>query len=296
MSGTERFLDRLQKGERLLADGAWGTQLNKLGLEDGECPEEWNVSRPDDIGGLARRYAEAGADIGLTNTYGGNKFRLKRHGLAGRVKEINLAGARVCRAVADEFGRFLAGCVGPSGELLEPKGLASRDEMYDAFHSQIEALKEGGVDGVVVETFSGLDEIELPIRAAKDLGLFCMATMTFDHAGTGFQSTAGVTPEVAARELEGFGADVIGTNCGHGIRDMAKIVGEMRPHTRKPILIQSNAGLPKLVNGEEVYGESPEWMAERVKELVEAGANIIGGCCGTTPDHIRSFRAALDKL
>jgi 5-methyltetrahydrofolate--homocysteine methyltransferase len=157
-------------------------------------------------------------------------------------------------------------------------------------------LKDGGVDGVTVETFFALEEVELPIKAAKDHGLFCMATMTFDHSPSGFRSTSGVSTEQAVKALDDFGADVVGTNCGHGIEDMTRIVREMRPHTRKPILIRSNAGLPTQVDGAAVYGESPDWMSSRIKGLVEAGANIIGGCCGTTPEHIRRFRAELDQL
>ncbi len=288
--------NRIRSGEVLLLDGAWGTELHKAGLEPGDCPEEWNQSHPDEVQRIARAYYEAGARIGLTNTFGGSKFRLKQHGLGDQVTALNEAGARLCRSVADEFGAFLLGSVGPSGEYLEPKGLIPKSECFDAFRKQMEALQTGGAQAVLLETFSALDEIEQAILAAKDLGLFCMASMTFDGTSSGFKTMMGVSPKEAVEALQRFGADVVGTNCGRGTEDMIAIVREMKQYASVPLLVRSNAGLPKMKDGLAVYEESPDWMAQRFRQFVDAGATLIGGCCGTTPDHIRRFREELDKL
>ena len=286
MAGKGRFMERLKAGEVLLSDGAWGTELHKLGLESGACPEEWNVSHPEQVKQLVRGYLEAGADMVLAKSFGGTRFKLAKFGFAERVKEFNAAAARLSKQVAGEYGAFVAASVGPSGEFIEPLGLVTEQEMYEAFRDQIQALKEGGADAVVVETFFALEEIRLAIRAAKDVGMTCFATMTFDPAAAGFKTMMGISVPEAAKALDDAGADVIGTNCGNGIENMVKIVSEMRPHTAKPILVHSNAGIPQLVKGQVVYQETPEKMAAKVKDVIAAGARIIGGCCGTTPAHI----------
>jgi len=290
------FMARLKAGEILVSDGAWGTELQKMGLPAGGCAEEWNASHPEQVKQLVRNYCQAGADMVLSNSFGGTRFRLARHGYGERVTELNAAAARLSKEVAVEFGAFVVASVGPTGEFVEPLGLIGEDEMYQAFREQIAALKSGGADAVVVETVFALEEIRLAIRAAKDLGMLCFATMTFDPGAQGFKTMMGVTVEQAARALDESGADVIGTNCGNGVENMVKIVTEMRAHTRKPILVHSNAGLPQLVGGQVTYRESPEIMSAKVRDLIAAGANIIGGCCGTTPDHIRAFRRVVDGL
>lgn len=288
------FMTRLKAGEILVSDGAWGTELQKMGLPAGGCAEEWNASHPEQVKQLIRNYCQAGADMVLSNSFGGTRYRLTRHGHGDRVAELNAAAARLSKSVAKEFGAFVVSSVGPTGEFVEPLGLISEEEMYNAFKEQIAALKEGGADAVVVETVFAMEEILLAVKAAKDLGMTCFATMTFDPGAQGFKTMMGVTVERAAKELDASGADVIGTNCGNGVENMVKIVTEMRSHTRKPILVHSNAGLPQLVQGQVVYRENPEMMASKVKDLISAGANIIGGCCGTTPDHIRAFRQVVD--
>jgi 5-methyltetrahydrofolate--homocysteine methyltransferase len=296
MAAKRSFMERLGAGEVLLSDGAWGTELQKMGLEAGACPEEWNVSHPEQVRRLVRSYLEAGADMVLTNSFGGNRFRLRRHGSAERVREFNLAAARISKEEAARRGAFVAASVGPTGEFVEPLGLVSEAEMQGAFTEQIAALKEGGADAVVIETVFALEEIRLAIKAAKDLGMICFATMTFDAGAAGFKTMMGVSTERAAVALTEYGADVVGTNCGNGIENMVKVVREMRPHTGKPILVHANAGIPQLVQGRVTYQETPELMAGKLKELIAAGANIVGGCCGTTPAHIKAFRAVLDGM
>ena len=294
MAGKGRFMERLKAGEVLLSDGAWGTELHKLGLDFSACPEEWNVSHPEQVKQLVRGYLEAGADMVLTNSFGGTRFKLAKVGFPERVKEFNEAAARLSKEVAAPHGVFVAASVGPTTELIEPLGLVTEEEVYQAFREQIQALKDGGADAVVVETFMALEEIRLAIRAAKDVGIACFATMTFDPGATGFKTMMGVSVPQAAKALDEAGADVIGTNCGNGIENMVKIVSEMRPHTAKPILVHANAGAPKLEGGHVVYRETPEKMASLVKDVISAGAQIIGGCCGTTPAHIKAFRKVLD--
>jgi 5-methyltetrahydrofolate--homocysteine methyltransferase len=289
------FMTRLNAGQVLVSDGAWGTELQKMGLPAGGCAEEWNASHPEQVKQIVRNYCQAGADMVLSNSFGGTRFRLARHGLGERVAELNAAAARLSKDVAKEFDAFVVSSVGPTGEFVEPLGLISEEEMYNAFKEQIAALKDGGADAVVIETVFALEEIRLAIKAAKDLGMVCFATMTFDPGAQGFKTMMGVTVTQAAKALDEAGADVIGTNCGNGIENMVKIVSEMRPLIKKPILVHSNAGLPQLVQGQVTYRESPEIMSGKVKDLIAAGANIIGGCCGTTPDHIRAFRQVVDS-
>lgn len=310
MAGKRPFLERLQAGEILLSDGAWGTELQRHGLEPGANPEAWNLTHPDAVKAIAQRYYQAGADMGLTNTFNGTRFRQKHYGMADKVKQINEAGARLCKEVARAFDGFVAGSMGPTGEFVEPLGLVTADEMYLAFREQANALKTGGADAAVLETIFALDEMQIAIRAAKDAGLFTMATMFFDaqndpatgerskDAAFGFKTMMGVTPEEAVHGMDEAGADVVGTNCGNGIENMVRLVRELRPHTKKPILMHSNAGIPKLVKGNPnpVYEETPALMAGKIQDLIAAGAQIIGGCCGTTPEHIQAFRREIDRL
>jgi len=295
-SRLEKFKARLVAGDMLLFDGAWGTQMQKAGLQLGDCPEEWNLTRPDDIKNIAREYLKAGADIVLTNTFGGNRYRLVRHGFADKMREFNMAGAKLSREVADELGGLVAASVGPTGEYVEPEGMLKSSEMHHAYHEQIAALKEGGADAICIETMYVLDEALLAIQAARDLGMYTMACMTFDATPKGFQTMLGTTVQEASEALEKSGADVIGTNCGNGIGDMVKIAKQMRKFTTKPLLVKSNAGLPDMSSGSPVYKETPELMASHIQELKAAGVSIVGGCCGTTPEHIRAFRKAISAL
>ncbi|MCZ7647065.1 MAG: homocysteine S-methyltransferase family protein [Planctomycetota bacterium] len=296
MSKPPAFLSRLAAGEILLADGAWGTELQKLGLGTGECPEAWNVEQPERIRELAEAYCAAGADLLKTNTFNGTRYRLRALEHEGKVEPYNRAGAEIAREVADRHGVFVAGCVGPTGEYAEPRGLLTRKQLYDAFAEQMRALKAGGVDVALIETLSDLDEAAVAAEAARDLDLPAFVTVTFHPEPGGYRTLTGIPAPEAARALDALPAAGVGSNCGTGLADMVHILRQMRPHTAKPLVVQANAGLPRLEGGRFVYDDSPAQMAALLPELVAAGAQLIGGCCGTTPEHIRAFRAIVDAL
>jgi len=277
-------------------DGAMGTMLQSMGLSGGDCPEEWNVTHPDALKRVHEGYVEAGSDVIETNTFGGSRFKLERYGKGDMVLELNRAGARLAKEVAGDRA-IVAGSVGPTGEFLEPLGTVSEDEMLSTFREQAAALAEGGVDIFCIETMSDLREAELAVRAAKvETGLPVAATMAFNPDPRGFRTMMGVSPEEACRVLLDAGADVVGVNCGGiGIVDMARLVGEMRTYTDAPILAQPNAGVPQLIEGKAVFSDPPELMARHAPELVSAGADIIGGCCGTTPRHIKAMIDAVKR-
>ena len=283
------ILDRLAGGETLIFDGATGTYLQNNGLEPGGSPELMNASDPDTIQGMAKHYFDAGSDIVLTNTFGGNKFMLKRYGAEERLFELNRTAAELARAAAPE-GKYVAGSIGPTGEFIEPLGTATEDELYDTFSEMSKAFETGGADAVVIETQLAIEEAAIAVRAAKEnTGLVVMATMVFDKGPRGYFTMMGVTPEQAVEGLEEAGADIVGTNCGNGIEKMVEIATRMRAVTDKYLVVQSNAGLPVIRNGETCYLETPEFMAEHYRKLADLPINILGGCCGTTADHIRAL-------
>jgi 5-methyltetrahydrofolate--homocysteine methyltransferase len=285
-------------GEILISDGAMGTLLHAQGLSAGECPESWCLSHADVVAGIAEAYVAAGADVVETNSFGGNAFKLKAYGLGDKVGIFNRAAASLAKMAVHENG-YVAASAGPTGQIVEEEGgEVTAAQMYEAFKEQVIALAEGGADAICVETMWSAREAEQAVRAVKentDLPAIC--TFTFDAGVKGFRTTMGVTPERAARVALGAGADVVGANCGNGIAQMIEITRQMRaaaPQT--PILIQANAGVPVLEDGVTVFKETPEYMASRVEELIAAGANIIGGCCGTTPQHISALAAAERRL
>ena len=288
------ILARLARGDTLISDGATGTYLQQNGLEPGGCPEEFNATRPDVVRGMARTYFAAGADMVLTNSFGGSRFMLGKYGFESRAEEFNRLAAEHARSQAPPGG-LVVGSVGPTGEFLEPLGELSESEMLDAFDEQITALVSGGVDAVVVETMTALEEARLAVQAARrHPALTVMATMTFDKGPRGFFTMMGVTPDRAVRELQDAGAHIVGANCGNGIDVMLELARELRGAADGALLVHSNAGIPAVRRGEIVYPESPEYMAARFKTLVdELGVNIVGGCCGTHPGHIRALTAAL---
>ena len=289
-------LDKLRSGEVLVSDGATGTFLQQNGLEPGGDPEEFNMSHPEVVRRMAKEYFDAGSDIVLTNSFGGTVFRQSHYGYGNKVREFNTLAAQHARSQAPN-DRFVFGSVGPTGEFLEPLGTIKESEMYQAFKTQVTALEQGGADGVVIETMTAMEEAELAIRATKEnTSLLIEATMTFDKGPKGYFTMMGITPEKAAQGLSEAGADIVGTNCGNGIDNMLEITQRMRQSTNKPLLVHSNAGIPGMEKGEIIYPESPEFMAERFMKLKDVGANIIGGCCGTSPDHIKALRKALNKM
>jgi 5-methyltetrahydrofolate--homocysteine methyltransferase len=288
------FLERIGQGEVLVADGAIGSLLFGMGLEPGGCPESMNLERPDVLEEIARLYLDAGSQIIQTNTFGGSSLKLSTYGLAGKTREINQAA--VC-AVREAVGNraLVYGSCGPTGCTLKPYGDTSPDEIYESFRAQLQAILDAGVDLLGIETMTDLVEATLAVKAARSLSetIPIMATMTFDPTPRGFFTIMGNDIRNAASGLEEAGADLVGSNCGNGSETMVAIAKELKERTRLPLVIQPNAGLPVLKEGKAVYSETPEFMAEKACELVAAGVSVIGGCCGTTPDHIRAIRQAV---
>ncbi|MCU0253181.1 MAG: homocysteine S-methyltransferase family protein [Acidobacteria bacterium] len=294
MSGPA-LVERLRRGEVVLGDGAWGTVLiAEAGLPPGAPPERVILEAPELVERLAHRYAEAGAEVVTTNTFGGTPLRLQAYGLEARCEEVNRRAVELARAGAGARVA-IAGSVGPTGMLLAPLGMASPEEVEDAFARQIAALAAAGVDLLCVETMIDLAEARLALRAAarEAPGLPVIATMTFEVTPRGVFTVMGVTPGQAAAALTAAGAAVVGANCGNGIEAMAAVVAELARHAATPIAVRPNAGLPQERDGAMVWPESPEHFAARAPKLVAAGARLVGGCCGTTPAHIGALRAAL---
>lgn len=290
----EMLLERLKTGEVIIADGAMGSLLMSRGLPSGMSPESFNLTHPEILKEIAELYFHAGAEIVQTNTFGGSSLKLTNYGLEDKTEEIN---RNAVTAVKDAVGEeaYVSGSCGPTGKMLKPFGDTEPEMMYDSFYQQLEALINAGINIVCIETMTDINEAIQAVKAARDIStsIPVMATMTFDPTPRGFFTVMGVSIEMAVKDLEAAGADIVGSNCGNGIEKMIEIAKEFKKFAKVPLIIQSNAGLPELKENVPVYPETPEFMAEKGKELVEAGVSIIGGCCGTTPDHIRAFRSVL---
>jgi len=294
--GRGRIADAVKAGRILVSDGAWGTFLQKKGLRPGECPELWCLEKPDDVLDIAKSYVAEGVDMIETNSFGASRFKLKKYGLINKVSEINEAAARISRKAAGDSVWVIAS-VGPTGEMLIT-GDVSEEELFDGFREQAVALERGGADAVCIETMSAVDEACLAIQAVKECTrLEVICTFTFEQTVRGdFRTMMGIAPAEAARAAVAAGADIVGANCGNGMERMVTVVKEMRSVLPGiPILVHANAGLPILVDGVTVFPEKPHDTASFIPAVLDAGANIVGGCCGTTPSHIAAIKRAVEE-
>ncbi len=286
---------------RLVCDGAMGTQLMLAGLEPGACGEMWNLVHPERVLAIQRSYVAAGADCLITNTFSANRFVLARHGHTDNLRAINLEGARMARAAFGERAGFVLGDIGPVGGMLEPYGDLKIDEVRAALQEQAQALVEGGVDAIILETQTALEELGAGLAAAKAAGApFIIASLAYDRSldGSFFKTMMGITPEAAAAFAQANGADVVALNCGTGM-DMtgaAQVIPAYRSACNLFTMAQPNAGLPVLENFKAVYRQTPEQMVEKLPELLATGVNIVGSCCGSTPEHTRAIRRVVDQF
>lgn len=280
----------------LLLDGAMGTMLQTYGLKSGECPEEWNISHPQVITKIHQEYINAGADIILTNTFGGSKIKLSNFGLGNDMVKINESAVNIAKEVINkERGSqkriFIGGSMGPTGKILEPYGDLKVSEVYKNYQEQVVILEKVGIDLIILETFYDLEEIRAALKATKEnTNLMVIASMTFDQ---NLKTIYGIDPEKAVAVLENEGADGVGANCGTGPEVLYEVLEMMKKVSQTYLLVEPNAGIPELINKKIIYPASPEIMAEYTEKYIQLGVNIIGGCCGTTPLHIK---AMFDKI
>jgi 5-methyltetrahydrofolate--homocysteine methyltransferase len=284
----------------LLGDGAMGTQLMLAGLEQGNCGEAWNLTQPERVLAIQRRYVEAGSDCLITKTFGGSRIMLKRHSEADHVAEVNEAGVAIARQAFGDKEGYVLGDVGPFGGLLKPFGEFTESQVQSAFEEQAGALVEAGADAIIIETQTSLEELLIGIQAAQAAGSKCIiGSMAYDVTldGSTFRTMMGVEPERAAEFMEEHGAHIVALNCGTGMEmERARdAVERYKKVTSLPVMVQPNAGKPQLINMKIIYDETPEQMVKGLLPLLESGANIIGSCCGSTPDHIRAFRKGMDE-
>ncbi|MBU0493155.1 MAG: homocysteine S-methyltransferase family protein [Chloroflexi bacterium] len=288
---TNRLLARLARGDVLIADGAAGTMLQQAGLPVGEAPDRWNLDQPTAILALHRAYLDAGADVILTNTFGGTRPRLAHRHLDDQVEAINMAGARLAREATGERAIVL-GDIGPTGQMMSPLGTLRREDAVAVFAEQAAALAQGDVDALIIETMSDLAEATAAVEGAQQAtNLPVLVTMSFDHKG---RTMMGVKPEDAARALWALGVTAIGANCGRTLSETLAAVTRMHEAVPEAVLMaKPNAGLPHLDGSDLVYDVTPAIMADYARQFATLGVRIIGGCCGSTPDHIRAIAQAL---
>ena len=292
----ESFRTRVDRGEVVLADGAIGSLLMARGLAAGAAPESLNLTQPQVLEEIARLYLDAGAEIIQTNTFGASPLKLANYALAGEAAAINQNAVAAVRRAVGERAYVSASC-GPSGRILKPFGDTEAEALYESFRTQMQAVIAAGADIVCVETMSDINEARLAVQAARSVSasIPLMATMTFEATPRGYFTIMGVSIAAACSELAKAGADLIGSNCGNGSAQMVAIAREFKKISKLPLVIQANAGVPELRQGRVHYPETPEFMAGKGRELVAAGVSVLGGCCGTTPEHTRAMRRALDE-
>ena len=289
----------LLKQRILVIDGAMGTMLQQYGLKAGETPEMWNIAHPDIVRNIHFSYLEAGADIILTNTFGANGIKLQKVGCRDKLSELNKEAVKLAREAVDKYREshkvpiFIAGSIGPSGEILGPCGIIKDEEALDGYLEQVKVLASSGIDFILLETFYDLNEITIALRAIKEIcDLPVFASMTFDES---LKTIFGISPEKAAKVLFQEGADGVGANCGSGPETLYKVLSQMRVMTDAPLLVEPNAGIPYIDNNRVVYPATPQEMAEYAEKFIQLRVNIIGGCCGTTPEHIKAIAEKVKK-
>lgn len=290
------FRERLKSGKPILSDGAIGSIIISKGLPSGACPETFNIEHPEIVCEAMEAYIAAGAEMIQTNTFGASPLKLRHYCLDDKTEELNRAAVKIVKEARGEKDVYIYASCGPSGKLLKPYGDTGQEEMFENFRRQATVLIDAGVDLLCFETMTDLNEAKIAIQAARSVSkdIPIAATMTFDKTPRGYFTIMGVTIPQAAAGLAEAGADVIGSNCGNGIERMIEIAVEFMKNTDQPVIIQSNAGLPVMKNGGITYSETPEFMKEKAAMLLDLGVRIIGGCCGTEPDHIREFRSLID--
>jgi 5-methyltetrahydrofolate--homocysteine methyltransferase len=295
---TGLILERLNN-EVLIFDGAMATMIQSLGCGSGESPEKWGIQNEAKLRRIHRGYIEAGADFITTDTFGGSSIKLAKYGKELKAKDINrkLAEIALDEANAAKSEIHVAGDIGPTGELIAPLGLLSKEEVYKSFAEQAEVLADGGVNLIIVETMMDPGEASIAIRAAKDVtGLPVFGSMTFNKTRNGFRTMMGTTPDQAVKQMMDAGADVVGANCGDvSISIMPDLIEQMKSAGAEKVIVMPNAGIPELRDGRTIFPMSPEEMASTTPALIKSGANIIGGCCGTTPDHIGLMAEAIEN-
>jgi 5-methyltetrahydrofolate--homocysteine methyltransferase len=291
----ENILERLKRGDIIVGDGALGTLLMQRGLQEGNPPETINLTEPRHLEEISSIYLEAGAEIITTNTFGASSLRLQHYSLEAETERINRMAVEAARkAVGDRA--YVSGSVGPTGKLLKPYGDTDPEAVFASFRQQIGALISGGIDVVCIETMTDLTETELAVKAARELNpeIPVMATVTFRKTPRGFFTIMGSSIRETAGRLKNAGANIIGSNCGNGAGTMLEIAREMMQYAELPVAIQSNAGLPVHSDKGLFYPETPEFVAEKAASMLQYGVQIVGGCCGTGPDHIRAMRKVVD--
>lgn len=292
----ENVLKSLKENHILVCDGAMGSTLMAQGLQAGECPEAWNLKFPDRIRAIHKSYIDVGADIILTNTFGANRKKLKRFNMDSKIKEINRAAIEIAHDARGNSDVYIIADIGPSGDMLKPYGELSEEELYDVYKEQVEILVDSGVDGIILETFSSLEELKVAFDAARfEEDVAVIGSMTFQNTQKGFYTMMGVDVEKAVVGMANAGCNIIGSNCGISAKDMVTLVKKIKLQIDDLnlldtfIIAQPNAGMPVLEKDKTIFKESPEDFSRHIKDLINAGSNIIGGCCGTTPEHIKAI-------
>jgi 5-methyltetrahydrofolate--homocysteine methyltransferase len=296
----KKLLQEAIQERQLLGDGAMGTQLMLAGLEQGNCGEAWNLTHAERVLGIQRRYVEAGSECLITNTFGGSRIMLTRHRESDHVEAINKAGVEIARKAFGDHDGYVIGDIGPFGGLMEPYGDFTEAQVRSAFEEQARALVEGGADAIIIETQTSLEELGIGIESAQKAGARCIiGSMAYDVTldGSTFRTMMGIEPEKAAEFMEQRGAHIVALNCGTRM-DMVRALTAVQRYksvTSLPVMVQPNAGQPKLVQMKVVYDETPDEMVKDLLPILQAGANIVGACCGSTPEHIRTFRKTMDQ-